>query len=93
MIIELSTSTDDNVKFWERVEKTAPLYSLSDTELNKAALMFSIGIDRPRVRVTKVKVKIRRANNVVILPNNGEVVRLYKDVDGFYIQKVNWKNS
>lgn len=91
MLIELSTSTKDNRRFWERVEKPKPVYSISEDELKKAFVMFSIGIERPRVHVSKVKAKIKRPFDTVNLPNKGGLVRLYKDTEGFYIQKVNWE--
>lgn len=92
MLIELSTSTKDNRRFWERVEKPKPIYSISESELNKAALMFSIGITKPRINVIKVKAKIANCINTFYMPNNGGAVRLFKDDEGFYIEKLDWNN-
>ena len=91
MIVELSTSVKDNRRFWERIEKPKPIYSISESELNKAVLMFSIGISKPRIRVIKVKAKIANCINTFYL-NNGEAVRLFKDEEGFYIEKLDWNN-
>lgn len=89
MIVELSIKNSPNKLFWEKVGKPAPIYSVSESELSKALVMFSIGISTPRVRVTKVKVKLANCINTFYM-KNGEAVRLFKDENGFYLEKLDW---
>ena len=90
MLIELSTLNTPAKRFWEVDTKQPPIYSISDSELNKARVQHSIGIVEPRVNVTKLRVKLSirlYVKNVVFL-NNNKAMRLYKDDQGFYLKEV-----
>lgn len=92
MLIELSILNSPSKRFWETVKnKQPPVYSISESELKKARVQYSIGIAEPRVHV--VKVRIQRGIKVVIgtrLSLNNKDMRLYKDDQGFYLKEVVW---
>lgn len=91
MLIELSTPSEEKYRvFWDKTEKRKAVYSISETELKKAIVMFSIGIECPRVHVSKVKAKIPGTLDTMFLPGKGGLVCLYKDDSGFYLEKVKW---
>ena len=91
MLIELSTLNTPAKRFWETVDKQPPIYSISETELKKARVQHSIGVTEPRVRVTKIRIKmgikVLVAKSVFV---SNKDMRLYKDDHGFYLKEVNW---
>ena len=91
MLIELSVLNSPSKRFWESVNKQPPVYSISDSELKKARVQYSIGIAEPRVHV--VKVRIQRGIKVAIgtrISLNNKDMRLYKDDQGFYLKEIDW---
>lgn len=92
MLIELSILNSPNKRFWESVGKQPPIYSISESELKKARIQYSIGIEEPRVNVSKLGIKMGvkvRISNTVLL-NNDKAMRLYKDDQGFYLKETKW---
>lgn len=92
MLIELSTLNTPAKRFWETVDKQPPIYSISDGELKKARVQYSIGITEPRVNVFKLRIKMSTrvsVKNVVFL-NNNKAMKLYKDDQGFYLKEIDW---
>lgn len=92
MLIELSTLNSPTKRFWETVDKQPPIYSISDGELKKARVQYSIGIVEPRVNVSKVRIKVSRKVSIETrVPfNNNKLMRLYKDDQGFYLKEIDW---
>lgn len=92
MLIELSTLNTPRKPFWEVDSKQPPIYSLSEAEIKKARVQCSIGISEPRVRVSKIHIKMGikvRIKNVVLL-NENKAMKLYKDDQGFYLKELDW---
>lgn len=92
MLIELSTLNTPAKRFWEVDTKQPPIYSISDGELKKARVQYSIGITEPRVNVSKIHIKMGikvRIKNIVLL-NENKAMKLYKDDQGFYLKELNW---
>ena len=92
MLIELSTLNTPAKRFWETVDKQPPIYSISDGELKKARVQYSIGIVEPRVKVSKLRIKMGikvSIKNVVFL-NDNKAMKLYKDDQGFYLKEIDW---
>lgn len=92
MLIELSTLNNPSKRFWETVDKQPPIYSISDGELKKARVQYSIGITEPRVNVFKLRIKMGikvSIKNVVFL-NDNKAMKLYKDDQGFYLKEIDW---
>ena len=92
MLIELSTLNTPAKRFWETVDKQPPIYSISDGELKKARIQYSIGITEPRVNVFKLRIKMNTrvsVKNVVFL-NDNKAMKLYKDDQGFYLKERDW---
>lgn len=91
MLIELSTLNTTPKLFWESVTKRPVIYSISEAEIKKAKVQFSIGITEPRVKVTKVRIqlgiKVLVAKSLFIGNKN---ISLYKDDQGFYLKEINW---
>ena len=91
MLIELSIPKEDNKRFWERVEKPPTIYSISEAEIKKAKVQFSIGITEPRVNVSKIRIKlgikVLVAKSLFIGNKN---INLYKDDQGFYLKEIDW---
>nr|DAK05691.1 MAG TPA: hypothetical protein [Caudoviricetes sp.] len=92
MLIELSTLNAPAKRFWETEYKQPPIYSLSEAEIKKAKVQFSIGIIEPRVNVSKLRIKMgERASIETRVPlNNNKLMRLYKDDQGFYLKEIDW---
>lgn len=92
MLIELSVLNSPSKRFWETIKnKQPPVYSISESELKKARVQYSIGITEPRVHV--VKVRIQNSIKVLIATRislNNKDMRLYKDDQGFYLKEVVW---
>lgn len=92
MLIELSSSTKNDRRFWETVNnKQPPIYSISEDELKKARVQLSIGIVEPRVKVSKIRIKLSMKVLVAkrIFIGNKDYA-LYKDDDGLYLKELNW---
>ncbi|QSJ03687.1 hypothetical protein KNV77_gp014 [Klebsiella phage vB_KpnP_P184] len=92
MLIELSTLNTPRKPFWEVDSKQPPIYSLSEAEIKKAKVQNSIGIDEPRVNVSKLRIKMGikvSIKNVVFL-NDNKAMKLYKDDQGFYLKEIDW---
>lgn len=92
MLIELSTLNTPAKRFWETVDKQPPIYSISDGELKKARVQYSIGITEPRVNVFKLRITMGikvSIKNVVFL-NDNKAMKLYKDDQGFYLKEIDW---
>lgn len=92
MLIELSTLNTPAKRFWETVDKQPPIYSISDGELKKARVQYSIGIVEPRVKVSKLRIKMGikvTIKNIVFL-NDSKAMKLYKDDQGFYLKEIDW---
>lgn len=91
MLIELSMLTTSR-RSWEPVDKQPPIYSISDGELKKARVQYSIGIVEPRVNVTKLRIKMGEKASIEtrIALNKNKLMRLYKDDQGFYLKEVDW---
>lgn len=91
MLIELSILNSPSKRFWETVDKQPPIYSISDAEIKKARVQHSIGVTEPRVRVTKIHIKmgikVLVAKSVFV---GNKDMRLYKDDHGFYLKEINW---
>lgn len=91
MLIELSTLNTPPKLFWESVSKRPIIYSISEAEIKKAKVQFSIGITEPRVNVTKVRIqlgiKVLVAKSLFIGNKN---INLYKDDQGFYLKEIGW---
>lgn len=91
MLIELSTLNTPAKRFWENVNKRPFIYSISEAEIKKAKVQFSIGITEPRVNVTKVRIqlgeKVLVAKSLFIGNKN---TNLYKDDQGFYLKEIDW---
>lgn len=91
MLIELSILNSPSKRFWETVSKRPTIYSISDSELKKARVQHSIGVTEPRVRVTKIHIKMGIkvfVTNSVFVGNKD--MKLYKDDHGFYLKEINW---
>lgn len=91
MLIELSILNSPSKRFWETVSKQPPVYSISEAEIKKAKVQFSIGITEPRVNVSKVRIKlgikVLVAKSLFIGNKN---TNLYKDDQGFYLKEIDW---
>lgn len=91
MLIELSTLNTPSKRFWETENKRPFIYSISESEIKKAKVQFSIGITEPRVKVTKVRIqlgiKVLIAKSLFIGNKN---TNLYKDDQGFYLKEIDW---
>ena len=91
MLIELSILNSPSKRFWETVGKQPPIYSISEAEIKKAKIQFSIGITEPRVNVSKLRIKMREkvlvAKSLFIGNKNAN---LYKDDQGFYLKEIDW---
>ncbi|MGQ6545439.1 hypothetical protein ACUND2_22500 [Serratia sp. IR-2025] len=91
MLIELSTLNTPAKRFWETVSKQPPIYSISEAEIKKAKIQFSIGITEPRVNVSKLRIKMGEkvlvAKSLFIGNKN---TNLYKDDQGFYLKEIGW---
>lgn len=91
MLIELSILNSPSKRFWETVSKQPPVYSISEAEVKKAKVQFSIGITEPRVNVSKVRIKlgikVLVAKSLFIGNKN---TNLYKDDQGFYLKEIDW---
>ena len=92
MLIELSALNTPAKRFWETVNKQPPIYSISDSELKKAKVQYSIGITEPRVNVSKLRIKMNERASIEtrIALNNNKLMRLYKDDQGFYLKEIDW---
>ena len=92
MLIELSTLNSPSKRFWETVDKQPPIYSISDGELKKARVQYSIGITEPRVNVFKLRIKrgIKVSIKNVVFLNDNKAMKLYKDDQGFYLKEIDW---
>lgn len=92
MLIELSTLNTPAKRFWEVDTKQPPIYSITDGELKKARVQYSIGIVEPRVNVFKVRIKVSRKVSIEtrVPLNNNKLMRLYKDDQGFYLKEIDW---
>lgn len=92
MLIELSTLNSPSKYFWETIGKQSPIYSISDEELKKARVQYSIGIVEPRVKVSKLRIKmgIKVAIENVVFLNDSKAMKLYKDDQGFYLKEIDW---
>ncbi|WP_222706813.1 hypothetical protein, partial [Lacisediminihabitans profunda] len=66
--------------------------SISDGELKKARVQYSIGIVEPRVKVSKLRIKmsIRVSVKNVVFLNDNKAMKLYKDDQGFYLKEIDW---
>ena len=91
MLIELSTLNSPSKRFWETVRRQPPIYSISEAEIKKAKIQFSIGITEPRVNVSKLRIKMGEkvlvAKSLFIGNKN---TNLYKDDQGFYLKEIDW---
>lgn len=91
MLIELSTLNTPAKRFWETVRRQPPIYSISEGEIKKAKIQFSIGITEPRVNVSKLRIKMGEkvlvAKSLFIGNKN---TNLYKDDQGFYLKEIDW---
>ena len=91
MLIELSILNSPSKRFWETVSKQPPIYSISDSELKKVRVQHSIGIVEPRVKVSKLRIKMGErvivAKRLII---GSKDYALYKDDEGFYFKELNW---
>lgn len=91
MLIELSALNNPSKRFWETENKRPFIYSISEAEIKKAKVQFSIGITEPRVKVTKVRIqlgiKVLVAKSIFIGNKN---ISLYKDDQGFYLKEIAW---
>lgn len=91
MLIELSTLNAPPKLFWESISKQPPIYSISEAEIKKAKIQFSIGITEPRIHVSKVRIKMGEkvlvAKSLFIGNKN---TNLYKDDQGFYLKEIGW---
>lgn len=91
MLIELSTLNTPTKRFWETVRRQPPIYSISEGEIKKAKIQFSIGITEPRVNVSKLRIKMGEkvlvAKSLFIGNKN---TNLYKDDQGFYLKEIDW---
>ncbi|UZN24422.1 hypothetical protein [Klebsiella phage pKP-BM327-1.1] len=92
MLIELSTLNTPAKRFWETVSKQPPVYSISEAEIKKARVQYSIGIIEPRVNVTKLRIKMneRALIETRVALNKNKLMRLYKDDQGFYLKEIDW---
>nr|DAL41179.1 MAG TPA_asm: hypothetical protein [Caudoviricetes sp.] len=92
MLIELSTLNSPTKRFWETVDKQPPIYSISETEIKKARVQYSIGIVEPRVNVSKLRLKMNDRSSIEtrVALNNNKLMRLYKDDQGFYLKEIDW---
>ena len=92
MLIELSIPKEDNKRFWERVEKPPTIYSISEAEVKKAQVQYSIGIIEPRVKVSKLRIKMGKRASIEtrLALNKNKLMRLYKDDQGFYLKEIDW---
>lgn len=92
MLIELSTLNSPRKPFWEVDSKQPPVYSISEAEIKKAKVQFSIGITEPRVNVTKLRIKMNERASIEtrIALNKNKLMRLYKDDQGFYLKEIDW---
>ena len=91
MLIELSTLNTPAKRFWESVSKQPPIYSISDAEIKKAKIQFSIGITEPRVNVSKLRIKM--GGKVLVAKSlfiGNKNINLYKDDQGFYLKEIGW---
>lgn len=91
MLIELSILNSPSKRFWETIDKQPPIYSISDSELKKVRVQHSIGIVEPRVKVSKIRIKLGMkvvvAKRLII---GNKDYALYKDDQGFYLKELNW---
>lgn len=91
MLIELSALNNPSKRFWETENKQPPIYSISEAEIKKAKVQFSIGITEPRVNVSKLRIKMGEkvlvAKSLFIGNKN---TNLYKDDQGFYLKEIDW---
>lgn len=91
MLIELSILNSPSKRFWETIDKQPPIYSISDSELKKVRVQHSIGIVEPRVKVSKIRIKLGMkvvvAKRLII---GNKDYALYKDDEGFYLKELNW---
>lgn len=92
MLIELSTLNTPAKRFWEVDTKQPPIYSISDAEIKKARVQFSIGITEPRVNVSKLRIKMGEKVSIknVVFFNDNKAMKLYKDDQGFYLKEIDW---
>lgn len=92
MLIELSTLNSPRKPFWETVDKQPPIYSISEAEIKKARVQYSIGIVEPRVNVSKLRLKMNDRSSIEtrVALNNNKLMRLYKDDQGFYLKEIDW---
>lgn len=92
MLIELSTLNTPRKPFWETEDKQPPIYSISEAEIKKAKIQFSIGITEPRVNVSKLRIKMgeRASIETRVALNKNKLMRLYKDDQGFYLKEIDW---
>ena len=92
MLIELSTLNSHSKYFRETIGKQPSIYSISDEELKKARVQYSIGIVEPRVKVSKLRIKmgIKVTIENVVFFNDSKAMKLYKDDQGFYLKEIDW---
>lgn len=91
MLIELSTLNTPAKRFWETVSKQPPVYSISEAEIKKARVQYSIGITEPRVNVFKLRIKLgEKVRVATTLFNGNKAMKLYKDDQGFYLKEIDW---
>ena len=92
MLIELSTLNSSSKYFWETIDKQPPIYSISDGELKKARVQYSIGIVEPRVNVFKLRIKMGKKVSIkhIVFLNDNKAMKLYKDDQGFYLKEIDW---
>lgn len=91
MLIELSTLNNPRKPFWETEDKQPPIYSISEAEIKKARVQYSIGIIEPRVHVSKIRIKLgEKVLVATTLFNGNKTMRLYKDDQGFYLKEIDW---
>lgn len=91
MLIELSTLNSPRKPFWETEDKQPPIYSISEAEIKKARVQYSIGIIEPRVHVSKIRIKLgEKVLVATTLFNGNKTMRLYKDDQGFYLKEIDW---
>lgn len=91
MLIELSILNSPSKRFWETVSKQPPVYSISEAEIKKTRVQYSIGIVEPRVKVSKIRIKMGEKVPVATTLFNGiKTMKLYKDDQGFYLKELDW---
>lgn len=91
MLIELSILNSPSKRFWETVDKQPPIYSISEAEIKKARVRHSIGVEEPRVHVSKLRIKM--GEKVLVAKSlfiGNKTMKLYKDDQGFYLKETIW---